>query len=135
MAWFNSTTFDMETSSEVIVFDTIINNQNTLATRPTVSAGAYDGDVQGNPIGELQEYTQKNLLRPPVYEFIGEQGPPHAREFVCTVKLAKLQETGSEYSHINMIFSTLAKIYSSQRYPNRNIVTSFTVFSFFCSRW
>lgn len=54
----------------------------------------FDGDMQGNPIGELQEYTQKNLLKPPIYEYIGEEGPPHAREFVCTVKLAKLQETG-----------------------------------------
>ena len=59
-----------------------------------MNSGLFDGDMQGNPIGELQEYTQKNLLRPPQYQFIGEQGPPHAREFVCTVKLAKLQETG-----------------------------------------
>ena len=60
-----------------------------------MTSGSYDADMQGNPIGELQEYTQKNLLRPPVYQFIGEQGPPHAREFVCTVKLAKLTETGT----------------------------------------
>jgi len=54
----------------------------------------FDSDMAGNPIGELQEYTQKNLLRPPIYDIISEQGPAHAREFVCTVKLAKLQETG-----------------------------------------
>ena len=60
-----------------------------------MTSGSYDADMQGNPIGELQEYTQKNLLRPPVYQFIGEQGPPHAREYVCTVKLAKLTETGA----------------------------------------
>lgn len=66
----------------------------SVVDRSQLQAGMYDGEMQGNPIGELQEYTQKNLLKPPAYEFIGEEGPPHAREFVCTVKLAKLQETG-----------------------------------------
>ncbi|XP_021375211.1 RISC-loading complex subunit tarbp2-like [Mizuhopecten yessoensis] len=46
----------------------------------------------GNPVGELQEFTQKRLIKPPVYEFTTEQGPPHAREFVCVVKLGKFTE-------------------------------------------
>jgi len=73
-----------------------------------LNASVIDGDMQGNPIGELQEYTQKNLLRPPQYQFIGEQGPPHAREFVCTVKLAKLQETGNYlmFRHVIRIVSS-----------------------------
>lgn len=49
----------------------------------------------GNPVGELQELTQKKLMKPPLYEFSTEQGPPHAREFICTVKLGKIQEKGS----------------------------------------
>lgn len=53
-----------------------------------------DDDVPGNPVGGLQEFTQKKLLRPPIYEFISEQGPPHCREFVCIVHLGKLQDTG-----------------------------------------
>lgn len=58
-----------------------------------------DDDVPGNPVGKtpfqgLQEFTQKKLLRPPIYEFISEQGPPHCREFVCIVHLGKLQDTG-----------------------------------------
>jgi len=60
-----------------------------------------DDDVPGNPVGQidavyrgLQEFTQKKLLRPPIYEFISEQGPPHCREFVCIVHLGKLQDTG-----------------------------------------
>lgn len=69
---------------------------NIVLLSAQMSSGTYDADMQGNPIGELQEYTQKNLLRPPQYQFIGEQGPPHAREFVCTVKLAKLTETGKQ---------------------------------------
>jgi len=53
-----------------------------------------EGDGIGNPVGELQELTQKKLMKPPIYEFTSEQGPPHAREFVCTVKLGKIQEKG-----------------------------------------
>ncbi|KAK3103697.1 hypothetical protein FSP39_021107 [Pinctada imbricata] len=53
-----------------------------------------DGDL-GNPVGELQEFTQKKLMKPPVYEFNSEQGPPHNREFVCTVKMGKLTEKGT----------------------------------------
>lgn len=48
----------------------------------------------GNPIGELQEFTQKKLLKPPIYEFITEQGPPHAKEFICNIKLGKFTDKG-----------------------------------------
>lgn len=51
--------------------------------------------VPGNPVGELQEFTQKKLIKPPSYEFQSEQGPPHAREFVCIVKLGKFTEKGT----------------------------------------
>jgi len=49
----------------------------------------------GNPVGELQEMTQKRLWRPPVYEYSSEDGPPHARSFRCTVKLWKLTAKGT----------------------------------------
>ncbi|XP_059157087.1 RISC-loading complex subunit tarbp2-like [Physella acuta] len=49
----------------------------------------------GNPIGELQEFTQKKLLKPPIYEFITEQGPPHAKEFICNIKLGKFTDKGT----------------------------------------
>lgn len=52
-------------------------------------------DEPGNPIGELQEFTQKKLLKPPVYEFVTEQGPPHAREFICNIKLGKFSDRGT----------------------------------------
>ncbi|KAI0231756.1 RISC-loading complex subunit tarbp2 [Lamellibrachia satsuma] len=48
----------------------------------------------GNPVGELQELTQKKLWPPPIYEFAPEQGPPHAREFVCTITLWNLRSQG-----------------------------------------
>ena len=61
-------------------------------------SGSPGGDCEaGNPIGELQEFTQKRQLKPPVYEFITEQGPPHNREFICVVKLGKFVERGRFY--------------------------------------
>lgn len=48
--------------------------------------------LAGNPVGELQEMTQKRMWPPPVYDFTSEQGPPHAREFVCTVRLFNVAE-------------------------------------------
>ena len=49
-----------------------------------------------NPVGELQEMTQKRLWPPPVYEFTNEIGPAHAREFVCNVRLFNICEQGAQ---------------------------------------
>ncbi|XP_048754575.1 RISC-loading complex subunit tarbp2-like [Ostrea edulis] len=59
------------------------------------SGNMMESDVAGNPVGELQEFTQKKLIKPPIYEFGNEDGPPHNREFICTVKLGKFTEKGS----------------------------------------
>lgn len=59
------------------------------------SGNSMEADVPGNPVGELQEFTQKKLIKPPIYEFGNEEGPPHNREFVCTVKLGKFTEKGA----------------------------------------
>ncbi|XP_052246342.1 RISC-loading complex subunit tarbp2-like isoform X2 [Dreissena polymorpha] len=67
-------------------------NINSVPSSPSSVEG------EGNPVGELQELTQKKLMKPPLYEFTSEQGPPHAREFICTVKLGKIQEKGSARS-------------------------------------
>ncbi|XP_005098097.1 RISC-loading complex subunit tarbp2 [Aplysia californica] len=61
---------------------------------PAAPAQSKDDEV-GNPIGELQEFTQKKLLKPPIYEFVTEQGPPHAREFICNIKLGKFVDKGT----------------------------------------
>ena len=69
-----------------------------------VNRGSETGgeDGVGNPIGELQEFTQKKLMKPPIYEFSNEQGPPHNREFVCTIKLGKFIEKGE--SNLKLIW-------------------------------
>jgi len=64
-------------------------------TNGTPADKSNSDNEPGNPIGELQEFTQKKLLKPPVYEFVTEQGPPHAREFICNIKLGKFAERGT----------------------------------------
>lgn len=73
--------------------DASSNDNNINPTEPVA-----DNEVRSNPIGVLQELTQKNLMRPPLYEFTNEQGPPHAKEYICTVRLGKIQEKGSARS-------------------------------------
>lgn len=80
----------------------------------------------GNPIGELQEFTQKKLMKPPIYEFSNEQGPPHAREFVCTIKLGKYVEKG-QYSFMQTYFRCC-----KQNLPITHNISPLH-FSFFCS--
>ena len=58
-----------------------------------------------NPVGELQEMTQKRLWPPPVYEFTNEIGPAHAREFVCNVRLFNICEQGARSSLLGLLIS------------------------------
>ncbi|KAK3587847.1 hypothetical protein CHS0354_019717 [Potamilus streckersoni] len=71
------------------------NGQQEAAGDASAETPVVPEDGAGNPVGELQEFTQKKLMKPPIYEFTNEQGPPHAKEFVCTVKLGKLAEKGT----------------------------------------
>ncbi len=76
--------------------------QSAASTAAAAAASGASGDnasgpvssLVGNPVGELQELTQKRLWPPPIYDFTSEQGPPHAREFICTVRLWKFTEQG-----------------------------------------
>lgn len=61
--------------------------------------------LAGNPVGELQEVTQKRMWPPPVYDFTSEQGPPHAREFVCTVRLFNFAEQGLSFHGKKMLIA------------------------------
>ncbi|ELU17807.1 hypothetical protein CAPTEDRAFT_171815 [Capitella teleta] len=70
--------------------------ENGGSPDPKENGEELDGDesMVGNPVGELQEMTQKKLWPPPVYDYTSEQGPPHAREFICTVRLFQIAEQG-----------------------------------------
>jgi len=48
----------------------------------------------GNPVGKLQEMTQKKYMAPPTYEFQDDGRPPHEREYTCTVKLLQYANNG-----------------------------------------
>jgi len=48
-----------------------------------------------NPVGKLQEITQKKYIAPPTYEFRDNGCPPHEREYSCTVTLLQYSNTGS----------------------------------------
>lgn len=81
--------------------NSIVEEYQTAASPVKVSGpgspGGCDSTVNcmlGNPVGELQELTQKRLWPPPIYDFTSEQGPPHARQFICTVRLWKCSEQG-----------------------------------------
>ncbi|BFY97792.1 hypothetical protein BsWGS_00831 [Bradybaena similaris] len=73
----------------------IVKEEVNEGPEPIATSGQPKDDDVGNPIGELQELTQKKLLKPPIYEFVTEQGPPHAREFIFTVKLGKFTDKGT----------------------------------------
>jgi len=47
-----------------------------------------------NPVGKLQEMTQKKYMAPPTYEFQDDGRPPHEREYTCIVKLLQYANTG-----------------------------------------
>ncbi|CAD5121312.1 DgyrCDS9839 [Dimorphilus gyrociliatus] len=77
------------------------NKSNSSESRKVVlpsanarSSPATPPPTGSNPVGELQEMAQKNLWSPPIYDYTGEQGPPHQREFICSVRLGKSVEKG-----------------------------------------
>jgi dsRNA-specific ribonuclease len=55
-------------------------------SRPTSISEDIVEDTTPNPVGELLEVTQRFSLRPPEFEFVDEEGPPHDKIFVCNVK-------------------------------------------------
>jgi dsRNA-specific ribonuclease len=64
----------------------------------------HDDGIIGNPVGQLQELTQKKKWSPPMYEFAQEQGTGHPREFVCVVKLGKKFKEAGKISSATRIF-------------------------------
>lgn len=88
-----------------------------------------ESDVAGNPVGELQEFTQKKLIKPPIYEFGNEDGPPHNREFICTVKLGKFTEKGRFFVRVEWKVNLLS-------FPSdyHGIVKNFLLWQRYCDK-
>ncbi|ESP03182.1 hypothetical protein LOTGIDRAFT_199429 [Lottia gigantea] len=68
---------------------------NNVKTEENEASGNKEEEGLGNPIGELQEFTQKKLIKPPIYDYNCEQGPPHSKEFKCKVKIGKFEQIGT----------------------------------------
>jgi len=61
---------------------------------PSTSDETSPPSPDGNPVGKLQEMTQKKCVAPPMYEFQDNGRPPHEREYSCTVKLLQYTDSG-----------------------------------------
>ncbi|KAJ9592988.1 hypothetical protein L9F63_015358 [Diploptera punctata] len=53
----------------------------------------YKDNFTGNAIGALQELCMVNEIQLPKYELIGDEGPPHAKQFTIKCRVSKLTET------------------------------------------
>ena len=71
---------------------------------PNASSTVFDatGNEISNPVGRLQEFTQKRLMPPPTFDFncaeSNENSSTPTREFVCTVTLGRFTEKGEARS-------------------------------------
>ena len=95
-------------------------------TSPSLSAG--------NPVGKLQEMTQKKYMAPPEYEFQDNGRPPHEREHTCTVKLLQYTGTG-KYLHICdyicLMYSCFVSIYNRSFFNCVNCIITFGIMNFY----
>lgn len=58
-------------------------------TNDTADDSTLNGE-KSNPIGKLQELTQKNWIRPPEYEFSDQENlsTPNSKVYLCQAKVA-----------------------------------------------
>lgn len=54
----------------------------------------YKGMLQENAVGALQELCMTHEIQVPEYKVIGDEGPPHAKQFTIMCQVSKLEESG-----------------------------------------
>ena len=66
-----------------------LHNSNT-------SNDSIDNGEKNNPVGKLQELTQKNWIRPPEYEFSDQENAsvPNSKMYSCQAKVANYTAEG-----------------------------------------
>jgi RISC-loading complex subunit TARBP2 len=57
-------------------------------------ASPYKDMLQENAVGALQELCMTNEIPVPEYKVIGDEGPPHAKQFTIMCQVSRLEETG-----------------------------------------
>jgi RISC-loading complex subunit TARBP2 len=55
----------------------------------------YKNMLQDNAVGALQELCMTHEIQIPEYKVIGDEGPPHAKQFTIMCQVSKLVESGS----------------------------------------
>ncbi|XP_069703528.1 interferon-inducible double-stranded RNA-dependent protein kinase activator A homolog [Periplaneta americana] len=53
----------------------------------------YKGKLQENAVGALQELCLTNDIQVPEYKVVGDEGPPHEKQFTLLCQVSKLEET------------------------------------------
>jgi dsRNA-specific ribonuclease len=54
----------------------------------------YKDMLQENAVGALQELCMTHEIQIPEYKVIGDEGPPHAKQFTIMCQVSKLEESG-----------------------------------------
>jgi RISC-loading complex subunit TARBP2 len=73
----------------------VTNQENVNEDFKSNSVNQQQNNEYLNPVGELLEFTQKYSIRPPVFEFGNEEGPPHNKQFICNATLGQCVEIGT----------------------------------------
>jgi RISC-loading complex subunit TARBP2 len=55
----------------------------------------YKDMLHDNAVGALQELCMTHEIQIPEYKVIGDEGPPHAKQFTIMCQVSKLVESGS----------------------------------------
>jgi RISC-loading complex subunit TARBP2 len=54
----------------------------------------YKDMLQENAVGALQELCMTHEIQIPEYKVIGDEGPPHAKQFTVMCQVSRLEESG-----------------------------------------
>jgi hypothetical protein len=83
-----------------IMFSTLKPLHNNTTTDETTMNGE-----KSNPIGKLQELTQKNWIRPPEYEFSDQQNVStvNSKMYSCQAKVATYTAEGNSIDTIDIV--------------------------------
>ncbi|PNF43467.1 Interferon-inducible double-stranded RNA-dependent protein kinase activator A-like protein A [Cryptotermes secundus] len=84
----------------------------------------YKGMLQENAVGALQELCMTHEIQVPEYKVIGDEGPPHAKQFTIMCQVSKLEESAvsrtkkqakqlAAFRMLNRLKSSLADVLAS----------------------
>ncbi|CAF0792430.1 unnamed protein product [Didymodactylos carnosus] len=79
-----------------MINDPLANTIEQYCLMKPLQNNIIDDGASGNPVGQLQELTQKNWIRPPEYEYADQDGStPNMKTYICRAKVAHYVAEGS----------------------------------------